>query len=356
MALRPFLSMTDIWSMLVVFALSAAPSALLCRVVITLRILDAPTEARKLQKAPVPTAGGLAVALSAALAFAVNAEFFRTGYNPMLLVAGLGAIAALAIGLADDILKLRAIVKFGLIAAVAVGASVLGLRTDAMGFWPGVVAELPLALAIAGSALWLIVLINAVNFMDGANGLAMGMACIAALGLAACGAATGAWHIAIAAAALAGALAGFLVWNVQGLLFAGDAGALFSGALLGGLGLEIVRLRPDLLFVPPTLMLPFLSDVILTLAWRARRGKKLWVAHLDHSYQIAMKTGLKHSQVAGVHAVWALNAALFALGATMIGGYAPVIAFAALLAISTWVHWRIRRAGVANGLVGADLL
>ena len=61
--------MTELWHILAVFALAAAPSALLCRVVITLRIVDAPTEARKLQKAPVPTAGGLAVALSAVLAF-----------------------------------------------------------------------------------------------------------------------------------------------------------------------------------------------------------------------------------------------------------------------------------------------
>ncbi|MEY4782853.1 MAG: hypothetical protein RIR41_788 [Pseudomonadota bacterium] len=348
--------MIELWHILVVFALAAAPSALLCRVVITLRIVDAPTEARKLQKAPVPTAGGLAVALSAALAFATYAEVSRFGYDPALIVAGIGSIAVLAVGLADDILKLRAIVKLALIAAVAVGMAALGLRADVMGFWPGASLELPLMLAIAGSALWLIVVVNAVNFMDGANGLSMGMACVAAVGLAACGAATGAWHISLAAAALAGGLAGFLVWNVQGLLYVGDAGALFTGALLGGLGLELVRLRPDLLFVPAILLLPFLSDVLLTLAWRSKHGKKLWVAHLDHSYQIALKTGLKHSQIAGVHAVWALNAAVVAVGATMLGGYAPVIAFIALLAISIWVHWRIRRAGVANGLVGADVL
>lgn len=348
--------MTELWHILVVFALAAAPSALLCRVVITLRIVDAPTEARKLQKAPVPTAGGLAVALSAALAFATYAEVSRFGYDPALIVAGIGSIAVLTVGLVDDILKLRAIVKLALIAAVAIGMAALGLRADVMEFWPGALLELPLMLAIAGSALWLIVVVNAVNFMDGANGLSMGMACVAAVGLAACGTVTGAWHISLAAAALAGGLAGFLVWNVQGLLYVGDAGALFTGALLGGLGLELVRLRPDLLFVPAILLLPFLSDVLLTLAWRSKHGKKLWVAHLDHSYQIALKTGLKHSQVAGVHAVWALNAAVVAVGATMLGGYAPVIAFIALLAISIWVHWRIRRAGVANGLVGADVL
>lgn len=348
--------MTDLWPLLLVFVLAAGPSALLCRVVITLRIVDAPTEARKLQKGPVPTAGGLAAALSAVLAFATYVELSPTGYDAMLVVAGLGAIAALGVGLTDDILTLRAIVKFWLIVAVAIGIAALGVRTDVMGFWPGASLALPLALAIAGSAFWLVVTINAVNFMDGANGLSMGMACVAAIGLAACGAVTDAWHVSLAAAALAGGLAGFLVWNVQGLLYVGDAGALFTGALLGGLGLELVRLRPDLLFVPPILLLPFLSDVLLTLAWRSKHGKKLWVAHLDHSYQIAIKTGLKHSQIAGVHAVWALNAAVVAVGASLLAGYAPVIAFVALLAISTWVHWRIRRAGVANGLVGADVL
>lgn len=348
--------MTELLQLLAVFVLAAIPSAILCRVVITLRIVDAPTEARKTQKAPVPTAGGLAVALSAGLAFAANAEFTQSGYHIALIVAGSGALAVLAIGLADDILKLRAIVKLGLIALVAAGMAALGLRADAMTFWPNASIELPLAIAIIGSAAWLIVVINAVNFMDGANGLSMGMACIAALGLAACGAVIGAWHIALACTALAGGLVGFLVWNVRGLLFVGDAGALFTGAMLGGLGLELVHLRPDLLFVPPILLLPFLSDVLLTLAWRAKHGKKLFAAHLDHSYQIALKTGLKHTQVSGVHAVWALNAAVVAAGASMVGGYAPAIAFFALLAISTWIHWRIRRAGVANGLVGADIL
>jgi len=287
---------------------------------------------------------------------ATNAEITHSGYPAPMLVAGGGALGVLLVGLADDILKLRPVVKLGLIAVIALGMALLDMRADVLGFWPGAMVELPWLLAIAGSVLWLIVMINAVNFMDGANGLAMGMACIAALGLAACGVAIGAWHIVLPCVALAGGLAGFLVWNVRGLLFVGDAGALFTGAMLGGLGLELVRLRPDLLFVPAILLLPFLSDVLLTLAWRTRLGKKLFAAHLDHTYQIALKAGLKHSQVSGVHAVWAMNAAVVAVGATIVGGYAPVIAFVALLAISSWVHWRVRRAGVANGLVGADVL
>lgn len=348
--------MDDFLHLLILFLLAAAPSIVLCRIVISLRIVDAPTEARKQQKAPVPTAGGIAVALSMALAVATNAEMTGSGYPMPMLVAGGGALGVLLLGLADDILKLRAEVRLAVVAAIALGMAVMDLRADVMGFWPGAAVELPLAVAIVGSACWLVVVINAVNFMDGANGLAMGMACVAALGLAACGLAIGAWHIVLPCVALAGGLAGFLVWNVRGVLYVGDAGALFAGAVLGGLGLELVRLRPDLLFVPAILLLPFLSDVLLTLAWRSKHGKKLFEAHLDHTYQIAIKAGLKHTQVAGVHAVWAINAAVVAIGATMVGGYAPAIAFVALLAISTWVHWKVRRAGVANGLVGADVL
>ena len=164
-----------------------------------------------------------------------------------------------------------------------------------------------------------------------------------------------AWTVALLAGALAGALTGFLVWNLQGKLFVGDAGAFFAAAILGGLGLEIVRLRPDLLFVPPMLLLPFLSDVLLTLAWRMRHGKKLFAAHRDHAYQIAMKAGLKHWQVAVVHAVWATNAAVFAVIATIMGRQVPVIAFVLLLLVSTWIHWRVRRSGVSAGLVGANI-
>lgn len=348
--------MDEFLHLLTVFALAAAPAIILCRIMILLPILDAPTEARKQQAAPVPTAGGLAVALSMALAVATDVVMTRGGYPMPMLVAGGGALGMLLLGLVDDILKLRAGLKLATVVAISLVVAWLNLRADALGFWPDAKIELPLAVAIAGSALWLVVVINAVNFMDGANGLAMGMACIAALGLAACGVAIGAWHIALHCVALAGGLAGFLVWNVRGVLFVGDAGALFAGALLAGLGLELVRLRPDLLFVPAILLLPFLSDVLLTLAWRSKHGKKLFAAHLDHTYQIAIKAGLKHTQIAGVHAVWALNAAAVAVGATYVGGYAPLITFVALLAISTWVHWRVRRAGVANGLVGVDVL
>lgn len=347
--------MEQVLRVLVGFALAVVPAVLLCRVVMSLGVVDAPTEARKTQAAPVPTLGGVAVALSTLLAISVDNELIAGEFNPLLFVVGAGAIGALAVGAIDDVIGLRAALKLLLLIGIAFGVAYGGVRPDVFAPWPGLALPMPAWVAIGGSALWLVVVMNAVNFMDGANGLAMGMAAIAATGLAICAALLGRWDCAVTAGALAGALCGFLVWNVPGRLFAGDAGALFVGTVLGAIGLEIVRLRPDLVLVPPILMLPFLSDVLLTLVWRAKHGKKLFEAHRDHSYQIAIKAGLPHWQVSSVHAVWAMNAAIVAILSALLARQIPAILFVLLLVVSTWLHMKIRRAGVENGLVGKEI-
>lgn len=347
--------MSEPLRLVLAFMLAMAPAALLCRVMMSVRIMDAPTEARKIQRHAVPTSGGVAVAISALLATVVVTELTAWDLDAVIYVTGAGALVALLLGLADDILTLRASFRLVIVMALTGLIAAFGARVDMLDIWPGVTVELPYTLAIIGAMAWLVLVINAVNFMDGANGLAMGMAAIAAFALSLCAAITGQWTLALLAMAAAGGLAGFLVWNIPGKLFAGDAGAYFAGALLGGLSLEFVKARPDLLFIPPMLLLPFLSDVLMTLAWRSMKGKKLFAAHRDHTYQIAMKAGLHHWQVSLVHAFWAVNAAVVGVAATILGGQMPPIAFGALALVSVWIHWRVRRSGVAAGLVGADI-
>jgi UDP-GlcNAc:undecaprenyl-phosphate/decaprenyl-phosphate GlcNAc-1-phosphate transferase len=347
--------MSEPLRLVLAFVLAMAPAALLCRVMMSVRIMDAPTEARKIQRHAIPTSGGVAVAISAFLATVVVTELTPWDLDAVIFVTGAGALVALLLGLADDILTIRATYRLVIVIAFTWAMAAFGARVDVLGLWPGVTIELPYALAIIGSMAWLVVVINAVNFMDGANGLAMGMAAIAAFALSLCAGFTGQWTLALLAMAVAGGLAGFLVWNFPGKLFAGDAGAYFAGAILGGLSLEFVKARPDLLFIPPMLLLPFLSDVLMTLAWRSMKGKKLFAAHRDHTYQIAMKAGLHHWQVSLVHAFWAVNGAVVAVAATILGGQMPPVAFAALALVSVWIHWRVRRSGVAAGLVGADI-
>jgi len=347
--------MPETLCILLAFALGAVPAIVLCRLVMLLGVVDAPTEARKTQKAPVPTLGGLGVAAATAIAVAAVTMLAAGPLDNAVLVTFAGAFAALALGLADDTMRVPAVVRLLLMFAIALGVTLMGVRADSLEPWPGIAVALPVLVAVLGSAIWLIIVMNAVNFMDGADGLSMGMAAIAAAGLAASAGFIGAWNIALLAAALSGALAGFLVWNGPGKLFVGDTGALFTGAALGALCLELVRVRPDLLFVPPILLMPFLSDVLLTLIWRTKHGKKITEAHRDHVYQIALKAGLKHWQVSAIHAVWALNAAAIGIIAAIVGGQAPLIVFLVVLAVAIWVHVWIRRVGVRAGFVGANI-
>jgi UDP-N-acetylmuramyl pentapeptide phosphotransferase/UDP-N-acetylglucosamine-1-phosphate transferase len=340
---------------LLVFVTAAVLAVGLCRLVMKLGVVDAPTEARKTQAMAVPTAGGLGVAAAAFLSVIVVSLLTGWTLNNFLIAAASGAVAYLAIGFADDALHINARWRLGIMCLVAVAMAIGGVRADVFTLWPGLAVQLPLIVAIAGSALWVVVVVNAVNFMDGANGLSMGIAAVAATGLAAAAAFIGAWNIAFISAALAGGLAGFLVWNVSGRLYVGDTGALFAGALMAGLSLELVRIRPDLLLVPPILLMPYLSDVLLTLIWRIRHGKKLFEAHRDHVYQIALKAGLRHWQVAAVHAFLAFNSAVFAVVAALVGGPVPPITFLVLLVLNIWLHLWLRRLGVKAGLVGANI-
>jgi UDP-GlcNAc:undecaprenyl-phosphate GlcNAc-1-phosphate transferase len=320
-----------------------AASAVLCRAVMALWVKDAPDGGRKTQAAPVPTSGGLGFAAATALGLAA---VHLTGVYPVptsIWIALAGALAVLVMGAWDDRWPLPPRPRLILLLAIALALVAFGVRVETFAPWPSATLALPAAVAAAGSIAWLVVVMNAVNFMDGANGLSMGMAAVASAGLAIVALAAGEPGIAIAAAFLCAGLCGFLLWNIPGRLYAGDAGALFTGALLASLSLLLVKAKPELLLIPPLLLLPFLTDVLLTLAWRAKRGRKLFEAHRDHVYQIALKAGLKHWHVAAVHAIWAFNAAAVGVVASLVGGRIPAAAFILFLAASIWVNAKARK-------------
>ena len=132
---------------LLAFVLAAAPSALLCRVMMSVRIMDAPTEARKIQRRAVPTSGGLAVTISAFLATVAITEFTEWDLDSIILVTGSGALCAMLLGLADDILHIRATFRLLLVMAITIAMAVFGARVETLVLWPGVVIQLPYVLA-----------------------------------------------------------------------------------------------------------------------------------------------------------------------------------------------------------------
>lgn len=293
--------------------------ALLCRLVIQARVVDLPDGVRKVHGAPTPTSGGLAIgaAFGAALAAAALA--------PGALVwawhggeAGLAdvqwAVAAsfvsLVVGTVDDARPLDARIKLLIGVAVSFVFSLLVVSARYFPFGPGHVLDVGPIAAVLGSTLWVFTLQNSTNFMDGANGMAMGSIGIGLTGLAAVAASFGLWHLALVALLAAAALGGFLLWNFPaGKVFAGDAGALFVGALAAYLSLLLIREGGISPLVPPLLFFPTLADVLLTLLWRVRCGRGLLRPHRDHLYQIAIKSGWSHRKVSLVYWLLALHCA-----------------------------------------------
>ena len=334
-----------------------AVSLLGCRAMMAAGLVDAPTMARKAHKKPTPTSGGIGVAAGFAIGILLLSQLSEWRANldfaAARRVVGVTSFACAfaAIGLWDDVRPLGPKLKVTLFTIAAVFASYVVGPAQIFPLTDSEVFTLPLQFAVFGSALWVFTMVNAVNFMDGANGLSMGSVAVGLLGLGAIAAnshAPGALALALCGAA---ALIGFLVWNYpSGKLFAGDSGALFAGALAALASLSAIQGGGVSPFVPPLLFFPLLADVLLTLAWRALKRRKLLSGHREHVYQIMIRGGMKVRHVARIYWLATLVCCLAAFGAHIVGSFAPIVALAAAAFVSVVATVQARRFAAKNGL------
>jgi UDP-N-acetylmuramyl pentapeptide phosphotransferase/UDP-N-acetylglucosamine-1-phosphate transferase len=247
--------------------------------------------------------------------------------------------------------------------------------------------QLGLVLGVLGSALWLFTIVNAVNFMDGANGLSMGSTAIGLASMGVIALLSAAPHAAALAFCGVGALVGFLVWNFpKGAVFAGDAGSLFAGMLAAVVGLILAQDAGVSPVVCAIAFFPLLADVLLTLNYRVgKRRPNLFDGHSEHLYQIGLRAGLSHRRVSLTY--WALTAhcGLIAIitahaqrilppdlflpqaadlslqetlmmdfyrMAAWIAAFSPYIALAVLALVSIKISKKVRAYAAARGLAG----
>lgn len=324
-------------------------SLMLCRVLISFGPGDAPDGVRKMQAVTVPSAGGLGILAGMFLPFLTDMSLFQPGGG--LAIPAAMILVCAVIGLVDDITGLPASLKLVCLAALCLLAAAYAPRITH--FWlpwaGGAGLALPAWAAVAGVAAWFFVMINATNFMDGANGVAMGSALIM---LAACcillaepdmGAAG---QLLLAAVS---AITGFLVWNLTGRLYAGDTGALAIGGLIGSAGLLVSMRYP--FWIAGLIVLPFLVDVLMTLLWRGLKGRALMSAHRDHAYQRLLSSGWGHHQVALMW--WSLSALCAGLS-LITASAAPeraawVFLGATIAGCTLWILHRFSPAGTPPG-------
>lgn len=288
----------------VVVVVAFAVSLVVSRAMIWTGPVDVPDEERKQHRAPTPTSGGIGIGAGYGVAMIVLSLFsleWRHQISPqgvkLLWVSALFAYPLLFVGFIDDERRLSAEFKFAVYSILALAAAwFMGVVSELpIG---GFVVQVPFIVGLLGTALWVFTLLNVVNFMDGANGMAMGSVAVGLVSLSVLALEGGSIGAAAIALCGAGALVGFLVWNFpSGRLFAGDSGALFAGALSAfGCLVAIARAGMSPL-VAPILFFPLLADSLLTLLYRARHGRSLLVAHNEHLYQIAILSGWSHARI-----------------------------------------------------------
>lgn len=342
-----------------VVALAFIVSLFACRAMIWIGPVDAPNEERKRHRNPTPTGGGIGICAGYGAAMVVLSLFsfeWRHEVTPegvaMLWVSALFAYPLLFIGFVDDARRLSAEFKFIVYSVLAfVAAWLIGVVDEVPVL--GVVVHLPFVIALAGTALWIFTFINVVNFMDGANGMAMGSVCVGLLALAAISLEGGSLGGGASALCCAGALIGFLVWNFpQGRLFAGDSGALFAGANSAFACLIVIARTGMSPLIAPILFFPLLADSLLTLLYRARHQRTLLVAHTEHLYQIAILSGWSHTRIVVIY--W--------LAMAVCGGIAwhvnrdetdvqPTIVLVALVLGAVLLDTVVRRRALASGVL-----
>jgi UDP-N-acetylmuramyl pentapeptide phosphotransferase/UDP-N-acetylglucosamine-1-phosphate transferase len=187
--------------------------------------------------------------------------------------------------------------------------------------------------------------------MDGTDGLAAGVAIIAALGLSALASLSGStvapWLLVITAAAAAG----FLIFNrPPASIFMGDTGSLFLGYSLATIA-SSPGVAPFGVAVPLLVLSPFVFDAAYTLLYRARRGEAVWRAHRDHLYQRLVRDGVGHERIMLLYCAWTAFAVALALLWLIAPAARPfVIAAAALppIALVAYVHRREQRAALSG--------
>jgi UDP-GlcNAc:undecaprenyl-phosphate GlcNAc-1-phosphate transferase len=315
---------TAIWLVVLGAALGLVLTRLARGVTARIGMVDPPDRHRKTQSAAVPMGGGVAVLLAALATLAivaltvpdVAAAFTADLRKSLALLASAGLIAG--VGLLDDRYNLRARYKLaGQTAAILLLVVVGGFVINRVTVF-GLTIELG-AFSFAVTTIWLLACVNALNLIDGMDGLLGTVGGIALVSLAIIAALTGNLFAAAVALALAGAVFGFLWWNLPpATIYMGDAGSMLIGLVIGAVAIPASLKGPATIALgaPLAILVLPMFDTTAAVVRRKLTGRGLATADRGHLHHVLMRNGLTARRVLVIVAVLGLVAAAGALAST----------------------------------------
>ena len=293
-------------------------------------VIDRPNERKVNRRQDIPLLGGIAVALGFYVGLAVAKLIAPAPAGWQNHVEGLllGSAMLLALGVVDDRWALGARSKL-VVQLLAAGVAIhFGFRIDFLtdpvswNIW-----YLPTPLVWFSSALWIVAITNAMNLMDGLDGLSTGVGAIIGITLTYICFQAQQWVGVFAGIAFVGALLGFLPFNFPpARIFLGDTGALFIGYILSLLALEGYQKRAVLTFVVPLLALAVpLMDTALSIYRRIRRRASIMSADRQHMHHRLLESEGSHR--AAVLSIYFLTACfcVIAVSFSNLEGWAALV-------------------------------
>ena len=263
-------------------------------------VIDTPKDARRVHKNPIPRFGGMAIFIGSMAAMLIPA-----GMNQNIKAVMIGGALMYLLGVADDITDLKPAVKFVGQLAVASIVYALGVRITFISNYFGATVVDPHANVILSGGVsylitvfWIVGITNAVNLMDGLDGLAAGSVAIMSLSLAYIayihGARLGSMPVCIALVAVAGGCIGFLPFNFSpAKTFMGDGGALYLGYMIAALSIVSPLKRATIVgaLIPMLTLAVPIFDTLLAMLRRTLKHESIMTADKGHLHHHLMAAG-----------------------------------------------------------------
>lgn len=263
--------------------------------------------ARRINKVPMPSAGGLAIFIAFSLSTLVLLPVFVTHIHyhgtylryvlPLLVAASIIVLT----GFIDDVKELKPIPKMtGILVAACIIWLFTEFRFDSFKIpFGGPLLQFPIWLSFVLTVLWIVSITNAVNLLDGLDGLVSGVSIISLMTMGIVSyffLRDSNIFLTLTIFTLVAAIIGFLPYNYNpAIIYLGDTGALFIGFMIGVLSLQGLKNSTAVAVVTPMMILGVpITDTVVAIIRRTLSGQKIYEADKMHLHHRLLSMGLTH--------------------------------------------------------------
>lgn len=277
------------------FAFAITP--MIIKLAFLIKAVDIPNDERRIHNKPMPRLGGFAIYIS----FILCTLFFLK-LDKQLIGIIIGGTIMLIMGIVDDIYQLKALPKLMIQIFAAIILIIFGVTVKSVTI-PFIVGDGSVGINYIGiplTVLWVVGITNAINLVDGLDGLACGISLISALTLFGVSIISTRYMSVFLTAILSGACIGFLPYNFNpAKIFIGDTGSQFLGFMLAAISIQgAIKSATAVAVAVPVLALGLpIYDTLFAIVRRKMNNRPIMEADRGHLHHRLLDTGLSQRQV-----------------------------------------------------------